>query len=126
MKKLSIIILYVEDQQRSTLFYETVLHQKPLLNVPGMSEFLLNENFKLGLMPEKGIAQILCPHAPSPQLGNGIPRCELYLIVDDPEKSLELAIEAGAKLISKSAQRDWGDTVSYCVDYDGHVIAFAK
>lgn len=126
MKKLPIIILYVSNQKLSAEFYEKILDQKPVLNVPGMTEFLLNENFKLGLMPEKGIATIICPATKHPELGNGIPRCELYLIVPDPAKSLTLAIKAGAKKISKASARDWGDTVSYCLDQDGHVIAFAK
>ena len=126
MKKLPIIILYVADQQSSTAFYEKVLNQKPVLNVPGMTEFMLNESMKLGLMPEQGIAKIITPHTKHPELGNGIPRCELYLIVEDPEQSLAQAISAGAKEISKAAPRDWGDTVSYCVDPDGHIIAFAK
>ncbi len=126
MKKLPIIILYVADQQRSTTFYEKILSQKPVLNVPGMTEFMLNEHCKLGLMPEKGIAKIICPATKHPELGSGIPRCELYLIVDNPEQSLAQAINAGAKEISKAAPRDWGDTVAYCVDTDGHIVAFAK
>lgn len=126
MKKLPILILYVADQQRSTDFYGKVLDQKPVLNVPGMTEFMLNEHTKLGLMPEQGIAKIITPHTKHPEAGNGIPRCELYLIVNDPEQALTTALNAGAKEISKAAPRDWGDTVSYCVDPDGHVIAFAK
>lgn len=126
MKKLPIIILYVADQQRSRIFYEKILFQKPTLDVPGMTEFQLTENFKLGLMPEKGIAKIITPHTPHPESGNGIPRCELYLIVDNPAETLELAVKAGAKKISKAETRDWGDTVAYCADLDGHIIAFAK
>ncbi len=126
MKKLPIVILYVANQEASTEFYSKVLDQKPVLNVPGMTEFLLNENFKLGLIPEKGIAKIICPVAKHPELGNRIPRCELYLIVENPNQSLAIAIEAGATEISKSEIRDWGDTVSYCSDLDGHIIAFAK
>lgn len=126
MKKLPIIILYVADQSKSTAFYEKVFDQKPILNVPGMTEFKLNDSIKLGLMPEKGIANILCPITKHPSLGSGIPRCELYLIVENPEESLNNAIYAGAKEISKSSPRDWGDIVSYCEDLDGHIIAFAK
>ena len=126
MKKLPMIILYVSDQKRSADFYETTLKQKPVLNVPGMTEFLINESFKLGIMPESGIAKIICPQTKHPSLGNGIPRCELYLIVDNPEESLSLAITNGATEISKTSTRDWGDEVSYCSDPDGHIIAFAK
>lgn len=126
MSKLSMIILYVAEQQRSKIFYEKILQKKPTLDVPGMTEFMLNENFKLGLMPEKGIAKIITSFAPHPELGNGIPRCELYLFVKNPSETLFLAINAGAKEISKAEKRDWGDKVAYCADPDGHVIAFAK
>lgn len=124
--KLPILILYVANQQRSTSFYQAVLNQQPVLNVPGMTEFMLNKHIKLGLMPEKGIAKIITPHTQHPELGNGIPRCELYLIVDDPDQALITAVSAGAREISKASLRNWGDTVSYCIDPDGHIIAFAK
>lgn len=120
------VILYVADQQRSRLFYEKILKQKPLLDVPGMTEFILADNFKLGLMPEKSIAKILTPFITHPEKGNGIPRCELYLFVDNPAVSLERAVSAGAKEISKAEQKDWGDRVAYCADPDGHILAFAK
>jgi uncharacterized glyoxalase superfamily protein PhnB len=124
MEKKSMIILYVSDQEQSKTFYQSVLGTEPLLHVPGMTEFTLSSDFKLGLMPEKGIAKIICPHTPDPASGNGIPRCELYLKVSDPSESLHKAIKAGAKEISQSELRNWGDTVSYCSDPDGHVIAF--
>jgi uncharacterized glyoxalase superfamily protein PhnB len=126
MKKLPIIILYVADQERSTLFYQEILEKEPILNVPGMTEFLLNNHVKLGIMPENNIAKIIFPATKHPKVGNGIPRCELYLIVEDPEASLAKAVSEGAYEISKAKPRDWGDTVAYCVDFDGHIIAFAK
>ncbi len=120
------IILYVSDQERSRIFFEKVLQQIPLLHVPGMTEFLLTRDFKLGLMPEKSIAKILVPHTVHPDKANGIPCCELYLIVKDPGESLQRAVQAGAKKISDAGPRDWGDIVAYCADPDGHIIAFAK
>lgn len=126
MAKLPIIILYVSDQERSKSFYETILKKQPLLHVPGMTEFQLNESILLGLMPENGIVKILGDKTPHPGKGNGIPRCELYLPVNDPQDFLRIAVKAGAKEISPPELRTWGDTVAYCSDPDGHVIAFAK
>src|SRR5687768_10151316 len=108
MSKPLMIILYVADQTRSKKFYETVLNQKPMLDVEGMTEFKLTDGFLLGLMPEKGIANIISPTTPHPELGNGIPRCELYLWVDHPEAHLNLAVDAGATMISETRKRDWG------------------
>lgn len=119
-------IIYVKDQDKSKEFYEGLLEIKPSLHVPGMTEFILSKNVKLGLMPENGIAKIISHNLPHPNNGNGIPRCELYLKVEAPEKYLKRGIELGGKEISKLQNRDWGDKVGYISDLDGHIIAFAK
>lgn len=120
------IILYVANQEKSKQFYSTILKQLPSLDVLGMTEFALADNLKLGLMPDNGIAKIVTPTLPHPTSGNGIPRCELYLLVDDLETIYNTAVQAGAKEVSKITPRDWGDKVGYVADYDGHVIAFAE
>ncbi len=119
-------ILYIENQQVSKVFYEKLLLQKPILDVPGMTEFQLAENVKLGLMPNNGIAKIIGQTMPHPKKGAGIPRCELYLKVDDAQQYINRGLQAGAKLISALQPRDWGDTAGYIADLDGHIIAFAK
>ena len=119
-------ILYVKDQQKSTDFYSKLFQMKPVLNVPGMTEFQLAENCKLGIMPNSGIRKILQDKTPDPAAGNGIPRCELYLYAEDLEAEFENALNCGAELISPIENRDWGDQVCYFADADGHIIAFAK
>lgn len=120
------IILYVANQQKSRDFYAAILQKQPELDVPGMTEFNLTDSLKLGLMPENGIAKILSDKMPHPATGNGIPRCEIYLISDNIEELFSIALKNGAKEISKIQDRDWGDRVGYVSDFDGHVIAFAK
>ena len=119
-------ILYVSNQEKSRVFYERLLNLKPSLNVPGMTEFKLLENVKLGLMPENGIAKIISEKLPHPKNGNGIPRCEIYLKVESPIEYLKRGIELGGKEISKFQNRDWGDKVGYISDLDGNIIAFAQ
>lgn len=120
------IILYVANQQKSRDFYAAVLQKSPALDVPGMTEFSLAENVKLGLMPEKGVAKILGERTPHPSKGNGIPRCELYLFTDNVEDDFERAKRAGAIEVSPIQNRDWGDRAGYLADADGHIIAFAE
>lgn len=120
------IILYVNDQQKSADFYQRIFRKNPDLNVPGMTEFKLADNCKLGLMPNKGIAKILDGKTPHPDEGNGIPRCELYLYVENIQAEFDNAVSSGAKLISPITDRDWGDRVCYFSDPDGHIIAFAE
>jgi len=119
-------ILYVSDQSKSRDFYKKILQLEPMLDVDGMTEFLLAENCKLGLMPVNGIVKILKDKTPNPETGNGIPRCELYLHVDNIEEYFNRAIDSGAKEISAVKLRDWGDIVGYVADPDKHIIAFAK
>ena len=120
------IILYVKDQEASSMFYERILRKKPDLNVPGMTEFIVSENCKIGLMPNKGIAKILADKTPHPDSGNGIPRCELYLYVDNIQYEFDNAIKCGAKLISPITEMNWGDRACYFSDPDGHILAFAE
>lgn len=129
-------ILYVADQAVSREFYRRVLQLEPILDVAGMTEFRLNDGAMIGLMPENGIAKIICESnnitqntmnfMPHPSLGSGIPRCELYLPVDNPSEWLERVVNAGGNAISDTEMRNWGDVVAYGCDPDGHVLAFAK
>lgn len=121
----TMIILYVADQARSRAFYSAVLGASPTLDVPGMTEFPLAGGVGLGLMPEAGIARILGDGVPHPASGSGVPRCELYLPVEDPAAALEVLVRAGGREVSGEALRGWGDRVAYGVDLDGHVVALA-
>ncbi len=117
-------ILYVRDQQHSRDLYRVLLGRDPVLDVPGMTEFDL-DGCTLGLMPEAGIARIISPALPHPQRGQGVPRCELYLLVEDLEAALGRAHKADLRLIAPAVDRDWGHRVAYFADPDGHVIALA-
>ncbi|MEO8230873.1 MAG: hypothetical protein ABI638_01230 [Ignavibacteriota bacterium] len=119
-------ILYVANQEKSKNFYKQLLQIEPGLDVPGITEFDLNNSTKLGLMPEDGIAKILSDKTRNPNTGNGIPRCELYLKVKNADEYLQRGINLGGKKISKLQLRDWGDNVGYISDLDGHIIAFAE
>jgi len=118
-------ILYVADQRRSAEFYGSVLGKVPALDVPGMTEFRLNDGAVLGLMPEKGIIKLL-PAMPDPAAAAGIPRVEAYFTVADPAQYHARALAAGGRELSPLAARDWGHEAAYSLDPDGHVLAFAR
>lgn len=119
-------ILYVADQKISARFYEKALATKPRLDVPGMTEFDLGAGAVLGLMPSAGIKRLLGPKLPDPADARGVPRAELYLLVEDPAAGHRRALEAGAAELSALAPRGWGHDAAYSLDPDGHVLAFAK
>lgn len=120
------LILYVENQQRSRNFYQSVLQIIPELDVPGMTEFRLSQETVLGLMPASGIKKLLGEILPDPQLGQGIPRAELYLTVIDPDAFHKRSLVAGGKELSPLSARTWGDEAAYSLDLDGHVLVFAR
>ena len=119
------VILYVRDQAAATAFWHVVLDCPPALDVPGMTEFALGAQVVLGLMPEAGIRSLLGPSLPDPAAAHGIPRAELYLVVQDPATYHARAQAAGATELSPLTRRFWGDDAAYSLDPDGHVIAFA-
>ena len=117
-------ILYVRDQERARAFYEAALGVAPRLHAPGMTEFALPGGAVLGLMPEAGIRRLL-PSLPDPAQARGAPRAETYLTVAEPSECLARAVSAGATELAPVLTRDWGDDAGYCLDPDGHVLAFA-
>ena len=119
-------ILYVADQDAAARFYAQALALAPRLHVLGMTEFVLPGGAVLGLMPEAGIKKLLGDALPDPASANGVPRAELYLVVEDPQPWHERALEAGAREVSPLQDRDWGHAASYVMDPDGHVLAFAR
>ncbi|MDF2985858.1 MAG: putative lactoylglutathione lyase [Eubacterium sp.] len=118
-------IIYVKDQEKSKTFYQEVLGYEPRLHVPGMTEFQLGDNVALGIMPETGIMRILEGKIQNPGIASGIPRCEIYIFVDNPNEYYQKTVQAGGTGISKTELRGWGDNVAYGSDPDGHILAFA-
>jgi|GEM_PF-137732 catechol 2,3-dioxygenase-like lactoylglutathione lyase family enzyme len=118
-------VFYVENLDTSKQFYTTVLDQSPILDAPELVEFQLMRNFKLGLVPLKGIVHTLnlaVRHRPD----GCMPACEICLKHEDPEGCLVLFEAAGGKLIQPLKHMDWGEEVAYGLDPDGHMIAFSR
>jgi catechol 2,3-dioxygenase-like lactoylglutathione lyase family enzyme len=122
----AIFILYVKDQQRAKEFYRAVLRVEPSLDVPGMTEFQLVNGASLGLMPSANIKRLLGDKLPNPANADGIPRAEVYLLVDSPQEYHARALSRGATELSPLQDRDWGHRAAYSLDPDGHVVAFAE
>ncbi len=125
MIKQNMTILYVANQEVAKQFYQAVLNIEPILHVPGMTEFKLLDNSFLGLMPLSGIKNLLGSQY-FPESAQSTPRAEIYLLTDQAESYLTRALRNGAQEILPLELRDWGDRVGYCLDPDGHVLAFAE
>ena len=122
----AIFILYVKDQWRSARFYKELLQLEPRLHEPGMTEFSLPCGGILGLIPSQGIKNLLGDKMPDPTLSSHVPRAELYLLVEPAKEYHFRALALGGIEISPTKDRPWGHRASYCLDPDGHVLAFAE
>ncbi len=121
-----LFIYFVSDQKRSSDFYSSVLEKSPILDVPGMTQFQLNENTLLGLMPRENIKKILGEEHFTGNEKDTQPKNEIYFYVKDLERKLFLLKEAKGEIISSPQLRNWGDVAAYCKDPDGNIIAFAE
>jgi len=119
------IILFVKDQTKAADFYQKLFSSSPSLHVPGMTEFIISEHCTLGLMPKTGIGRLLQLESSNNEPDELFPKCELYLFVEDAKAAVKHGVSCGAKLVSPVQPRDWGDSVGYVKDPDGHLIAFA-
>jgi catechol 2,3-dioxygenase-like lactoylglutathione lyase family enzyme len=115
-------ILFVADQQRSKAFFQAVLGQPPLLDLPGMTQFALGPGCLLGLMPLATAARLFDRQLESVP---SFPRNECYLERADAQACLQRARDAGACCLSPFQARNWGHWAGYILDPDGHLIAFA-
>jgi hypothetical protein len=89
-----------------------------------MTEFALVDGCVLGLMPRASAAALLGPAVQA--TASRTPHAELYLVVPDPAAYQARALLSGATELSPLQLRSWGDQVAYCLDLDGHVVAFAS
>ncbi|WP_246616420.1 glyoxalase [Thaumasiovibrio subtropicus] len=91
-----------------------------------MTEFHLSNECTLGLMPYSSIHRLLGEEITAPELANQNPCAELYIEVDNPHEYHGRSLISGGTELSGIKKRDWGHTVGYSKDIDGHIIAFAK
>jgi uncharacterized glyoxalase superfamily protein PhnB len=119
-------IFFVDNQAATTEFYSKVLLLEPTLNVPGMTEFTLPDGTKFGFMLNGGIKNLLGEKLPDPAKAAGIPRSEIYLMVNGAALYHKRAVENGAKEIQTLKAMPWGQEVAYSLDPDGHILAFAE
>lgn len=119
-------IIYVDDFDKTKLFYELLFNNKPVIDDPGMCEFKLPDGSTLGIMPSSSLAKLFGEEFVEQKDRKALPNVELYFQM---EKAVELhkrAVQLGATEIRKFTKMDWGDNVAYSLNHDGHILAFAE
>ncbi|HND56645.1 MAG TPA: hypothetical protein PLV92_29705, partial [Pirellulaceae bacterium] len=74
----------------------------------------------------EGIVRLLGEAIRHPDDAGDVPRAEVYLVRSDARQMHGRAVASGAREIGPPELRDWGQVVSYALDPDGHVLAFAS
>lgn len=124
-------IFYVADQRKSAGDYRAILQAEPVLDVPGITEFLVRDGTLLCLLPIEGAKRLLgAERFSGAPAGEGTvaasrPTAEVYLLVDDPEGFHQRALDRGFVELSSMQARDWGHRAAYSMDPDSNVVAFA-
>lgn len=119
-------ILFVKDQSISSAFYQSLFQKKPDLEVEGMTEFWLANNFILGLMPQKNAYKIVGLNGTEDPIKQELPQSEMYFYVESLETVFERFQSEEIQIVSSIQPRNWGDTAFYIQDPDGHLLAFAQ
>ncbi|MSP55561.1 MAG: hypothetical protein EXR69_08160 [Myxococcales bacterium] len=117
-----IVVLAVVDLSRSRGFYCAALGVAPLIETPAYVEISggIGLYLREGFVRNTGATLMLGP------LGAATTATELYFRVADLSVACGRMEGAGARLLSPSGLRAWGEVVAYFADPDGDVIALAE
>ena len=120
------IIIYVDDLDKTKMFYELLFDIKPIVDELGMCELELPNNTTLGIMPKSSFEKLFGEDNNFNDNKKSTPKFELYFQVDDPELFHKKVMQLGALELRKFEEMNWGDIAAYSINHDGHILAFAK
>ena len=120
------VIIYVENIEKTKIFYEMLFDIKPIVDEPGMCEYELPNGTTLGIMPNTSLEILFGADYIINKKKKTTPKFELYFQVNDPESFHNKAKQLGALELREFNQMDWGDKAAYSINHDGHILAFAE
>lgn len=118
-------ILAVDDVAATAAFYDRAFGWARSVDVPVYVEYTVTQGSRIGLYNREAFA------ANTGVRPTGVPAgattsTELYFWCDDLEEAIQRLESAGARVLSPSAPRDWGDTAAYFADPSGNVLVLAR
>ncbi|MCF6270357.1 MAG: hypothetical protein L3J41_11640 [Melioribacteraceae bacterium] len=119
-------IFYVDDFDKTKMFYELLFNIKPVVDEPGMCEYELPDGTTLGIMPSSSLAKLFGDKFVEQKYRKALPNVELYFLMENASEFHKRAVQLGATEIREFAEMDWGDKVAYSLNHDGHILAFAE
>lgn len=123
--RVSLITLGVDDLERAVAFYEALGWQRSGASVDGEVAFFHMTGSQLALWSRQALAADAGLEAG--QLP-GFPGVSLAINVAEPDevaRILEEAERAGAMLHRAASRTEWGGTIGYFTDPDGHLWEIA-
>lgn len=122
---MALIILAVQDLERSSKFYSEVFGWPQKVKVPVYVEFELPDSLRLGLYAREGFS-LNTGEVPLAVPEGGLTATEIYFQANDAPMLIRRLEEAGARMLSPFMLRDWGDEAAYFADPDGNVLVVAR
>jgi predicted enzyme related to lactoylglutathione lyase len=120
------VIFAVTDLRRSLEFYKHAFGwpRNERIDYSNYVEFLPPDGGALGLYERAGFAATVGAE-PAPLDGRVSP-AYLYVRVEDVRATVAALEEAGGRLLSPLATREWGEEAAWFADPDGNVLAVAQ
>lgn len=125
MKK-TYFIFYVDDFDKTKMFYQLLFNLTPIIDEAGMCEYELPDGSTLGIMPSASLAKLFGDKFVEQKDRKALPNVELYFLMENALEFHKRALQLGATEIREFAEMDWGDKVAYSLNHDGHILAFAE
>jgi len=118
-------ILAVQDMQQARAFYEAAFDWTVKVDVPVYVEYEMPDGKHIGLYERDSFGENTGA-VPRAVADGELTGTELYFHSDHLEADLERVRNAGGRLLSDLAPRDWGDEAAYFADPDGNLIVVAR
>lgn len=119
-QRLHLILLGVEDVQRSAAFYEALGWQRSPTGHKGFEKFDLG-GYALSLISKDDLARDALYDKSEKSGFGGIALIYLTKTVEEVPKILAKAVAAGGTLVKPATRTDWG-VAGYFKDPDGHLF----
>lgn len=126
MNKLGTIIFYVEDVTKTVEFFEKAFGLTRMFIDPSGHYAQLNTGTTALGFASFELAKQNLPQGFQKITPKELPGCEISFTARNVQKSLTLAVRAGAELVASPEEKPWGQTVGYVRDFNGILIEIAS
>ena len=117
------ITMFIEDVQRSRVFYENVFEVAPIYEDENAVAFKF-DNIIVNLLREPAAHELIGPAEVAAQEAGS--RFQLTIGVDDVDSVVAELTSRGATLINGPMDREWGLRTAAFADPDGHIWEVAE